>query len=107
LKLISWRKYFFLTEKFPEAKLFATNYLEIYSKTIALPKNKHKNEKLYLISLKQVYVNLYCPSSLCVEKLVFEEMSFNNDKLLLEDNAILISAQIIRLKLAYSHEDLW
>ncbi|HEY4616731.1 MAG TPA: glycosyltransferase family 2 protein [Flavobacterium sp.] len=76
-------KIFSLTQKFPEAKLFATNYLEIYSNSVALPpKTNIKSENIiqnfFEASLCQP---MYCPSSLCVEKSVFEEIGFYNEQI--------------------------
>lgn len=99
-------KIFFLTEKFPEAKLFATNYLEIYSKTIALPpKTNVKNEKIipdfFEASLCQP---IYCPSSLCVDKLVFEEIGFYNEQITFGEDVDFNIRANNSFKLAYSHE---
>lgn len=75
---------FQLTNDFPEAKLFATNYEEFYSDTkILLPENNSKNLKksslipdFFEISLAQP---LYCPSSFCVEKSVFETIGYYDE----------------------------
>jgi glycosyltransferase involved in cell wall biosynthesis len=97
-------KIFFLTEKFPEAKLFATNYLEIYSKTIALtPKTNVKNEYIipnfFEASLCQP---IYCPSSLCVDKLVFEEIGFYNEQITFGEDVDFNIRANHSFKLAYS-----
>ena len=75
---------FQITNDFPEAHLFATNYEEFYSDAkILLPENNSKklqNNSLitdfFEISLAQP---LYCPSSFCVEKLVFETVGYYDE----------------------------
>ena len=75
---------FQLTNDFPEAKLFATNYEEFYSyNKILVPENNSKNLKnnslirdFFEISLAQP---LYCPSSFCVEKSVFETVGYYDE----------------------------
>lgn len=75
---------FQLTNDFPEAKLFATNYEEFYSDNkILVPENNSKNLKnnslipdFFEISLAQP---LYCPSSFCVEKSIFETIGFYDE----------------------------
>lgn len=75
---------FQLTNDFPEAHLFATNYEEFYSDAkILLPENNSKklqNNSLitdfFEISLAQP---LYCPSSFCVEKSVFETVGYYDE----------------------------
>lgn len=68
---------FSLINQFPKAKLFATKYLEVHSKSVALsPKTRLQNKTensivadFFKSSLSQP---IYCPSSLCVDKTVFE-----------------------------------
>lgn len=75
---------FQITNDFPEAHLFATNYEEFYSDAkILLPENNSKklqNNSLitdfFEISLAQP---LYCPSSFCVEKSVFETVGYYDE----------------------------
>ena len=75
-----------LISHYPEAQLYATNYLEIYSELVALrPKTKlESNDKNFLIadffksSLKQP---IYCPSSFCVNKVVFESIGLYNEQI--------------------------
>ncbi|WP_158614756.1 glycosyltransferase family 2 protein [Flavobacterium sp. RSP49] len=99
-------KIFLLTEKYPEAKLFATNYLEIYSNTIALPpKTNIKSEKIipnfFEASLCQP---IYCPSSLCVDKLVFEEIGYYNEAITFGEDVDFNIRANNSFTLAYSHE---
>jgi glycosyltransferase involved in cell wall biosynthesis len=75
---------FQLINDFPEAHLFATNYEEFYSdEKILLPENNAKKLKnttlitdFFEISLAQP---LYCPSSFCVEKSVFETVGLYDE----------------------------
>ena len=75
-----------LINRFPEAKLFATNYEELFQHdTVLLPKNNAGNlaeqsiiTDFFAISLAQP---LYCPSSLCVEKSVFNTIGFYNENI--------------------------
>lgn len=68
-----------LITQYPEAKLFATNYLEVYAEFVALPPkiNLEINETNFIVtdffksSLNQP---IYCPSSLCVNRVVFDEI---------------------------------
>ncbi|WP_445454190.1 glycosyltransferase family 2 protein [Flavobacterium sp. 25HG05S-40] len=77
---------FLLTKSYPEGKLFATNYEELYPNDITLlPQNNAKNlaEKSLIttffdISLAQP---LYCPSSFCVAKSVFDTVGFYNESI--------------------------
>lgn len=77
---------FDLTNNFPKAQLFATNYEEFYSdeKIVSLENNSKKLQKntlitnFFEISLAQP---LYCPSSFCVEKSVFETIGFYDESI--------------------------
>lgn len=72
-------KIFELTQKFPTAHLFATNYTEVYSNDVAVsPSSNLKNfntdgivQDFFESNLHQ---NIYCFSSLCVKKEVFEKI---------------------------------
>jgi glycosyltransferase involved in cell wall biosynthesis len=96
-----------LITSFPDAHLFATNYEEIIDDKITiLPANGA--EKLlknglindyFEISLQQP---LYCPSSFCVKKEVFENIGFYNEKITYgEDVDFNIRANLV-YKLVYS-----
>lgn len=75
---------FQLINDFPQAQLFATNYEEFYADDkILLPENNSKNLQnislitdFFEISLAQP---LYCPSSFCVEKSIFETVGYYDE----------------------------
>ncbi|UQD57608.1 glycosyltransferase family A protein [Flavobacterium sp. K5-23] len=100
-----------LINNFTEARIYATNYLEIYANTIAIkPKLNLKNFKndgivadFFESSLSQP---IYCPSGLCVEKSVLEKIGFYNEQITFgEDVDFNIRANNL-FKLAYSPENL-
>lgn len=102
------QKIFTLTRKFPEAKLFATNYLEIYSNSIALsPKTNIKNENIiqnfFESSLCQP---IYCPSSLCLEKSVFERIGLYDEQITFGEDVDFNIRANHTFKLAYSADPL-
>lgn len=77
---------FSLIRKYPEARLFATNYAEIYNdKTTII-----NNQKLLKFGTDFIVSNffelnlgkpIYIPSSLCVAKEVFEKVGFFDEKI--------------------------
>jgi glycosyltransferase involved in cell wall biosynthesis len=79
-------KLYYLIQNFPEAKLFATNYEEIYSNKQAIqPATNLMNFKkdgivsdFFESNLSQA---IYCCSSVCVEKSVFDEIGGYNEKI--------------------------
>ena len=94
--------------RFPDAKLLATNYEELYpNNVIVLPKNGSAVNKkdsiiqdFFEISLTQP---LYCSCSLCVEKSVFETIGLYDEKITYgEDIDFNIRANNY-FKLAYSN----
>lgn len=96
-----------LMTSFPDAHLFATNYEEIIDDKITiLPANgAEKLLKNGLISNyfeKSLQQPLYCPSSFCVKKEVFEKIGFYNEKITYgEDVDFNIRANLV-YKLVYS-----
>jgi glycosyltransferase involved in cell wall biosynthesis len=96
-----------LITSFPDAHLFATNYEEIIDDKITiLPANGA--EKLLKNGLINDYFEislmqpLYCPSSFCVKKEVFEKIGFYNEKITYgEDVDFNIRANLV-YKLVYS-----
>ncbi len=103
-------KIYFLITTFPEAKLYATNYQEIFSNQSLLPENNSQKlptnsiiDDFFGISLAQP---LYCPSSLCVEQSVFKQIGYYNENITFgEDIDFNIRANTV-FKLAYSKEPL-
>ncbi len=96
-----------LIDSFPNAKLFATNYEEVYTeKNIIFPKNNsEKLEKhsvivdFFAISLAQP---LYCPSSFCVHKSVFETVGLYNELITYGEDVDFNIRANSRFLLAYS-----
>jgi glycosyltransferase involved in cell wall biosynthesis len=96
-----------LIDTYPEAKLFGTNYEETYSENnIILPKNNSDSlEKhsvipdFFAISLAQP---LYCPSSFCVHKSVFETIGYYNESITYGEDVDFNIRANSKFKLAYS-----
>lgn len=96
-----------LITDFPEASLFATNYEEIIGKNRAvLPSNGavklFKNsilEDFFEINLSQP---LYCPSSLCVKKDVFENIGFYDETITYGEDVDFNIRANLKYSLAYS-----
>jgi len=75
-----------LIQKFPECKLFATNYEEIYPNQLSLiPTTKLKNQGKETVIKDFFESNLsqhiYCCCSLCVDKSVFETIGYYDEKI--------------------------
>ncbi|WP_418263281.1 glycosyltransferase family 2 protein [Flavobacterium faecale] len=104
-------KIFELTQNFPKAHLFATNYVEVYSKkvTISPSTNLKKFDSDGIVPdffESNLYQNIYCPSSLCVKKEVFEKIGgYDNTINYGEDVDFNIRANYL-FKLAYSNSAL-
>lgn len=96
-----------LIDKFPNIKLFGTNYEDYYSKdNIILPKNNAKKlEKhsviadFFAISLAQP---LYCQSSFCAHKSVFETIGLYNEAITYGEDVDFNIRVNSRFSLAYS-----
>ena len=96
-----------LIAQFPDAKLWATNYEELYpNNVIVQPKNNSTNiEKDTMIadffqtSLAQP---LYCSCSLCVEKSVFNTIGYYDEKITFGEDIDFNIRANNRFKLAYS-----
>lgn len=83
-----WHKEFLekihqLTQDFPNAHLFGTNYTEVYPKKVSVVpssnlKNFIKDGIVPDFFESNLYQNIYCPSSLCVKKEVFEKIGGYN-----------------------------
>lgn len=110
LKPMYLEKLFSLINNFPTAKLFATNYEEVFNK------NKIINTIINLENADDCLINdffeanikqpLYSPSSLCVEKTVFYEIGFYNEKITYSEDVDFNIRANIKFKLAYSNEKL-
>ena len=75
-----------LIQKFPECKLFATNYEEVYPNQMSLlPTTKFINQEKETVIKDFFESNLsqhiYCCCSLCVDKSVFETIGFYDEKI--------------------------
>ena len=98
-----------LINQYPEAQLFATNYLEIYSKNIGLaPKTAIQNTANHFIitdffksSLQQP---IYCPSSLCVTKTVFNQVGLYDETITFGEDVDFNIRANTAYKLAYASE---
>lgn len=83
-----WHKEFLekihqLTQNFPSAGLFATNYVEAYSNEVAVSpssnlKDFNRDGIVQDFFESNLYQNIYCPSSLCARKEVFEKIGDYN-----------------------------
>ncbi len=79
-------KIFHLIQNFPEARIFGTNYEEIWKGKLKTPINGsellEKNYEGYIdffkLNLKQ---GIYCHGSVCFHKEVFEKIGFYNEKI--------------------------
>lgn len=98
-----------LIQKFPECKLFATNYEEIYPNQLSLiPTTKLISQEKETVIADFFECNLsqhiYCCCSLCVDKSVFETVGFYDEKITYgEDVDFNIRANNV-FQLAYSTE---
>ena len=111
-----WKKDFLqelfkLIKDFPQAHLFATNYEEFYSDdTIIMPQNNSKKlqtnsliPNFFEISLAQP---LYCPSSFCVEKSVFENIGVYDETITFGEDVDFNIRANTKFLLAYSTKPL-
>ncbi len=79
-------KIFHLIQNFPEARLFGTNYEEIWNKTVKKPHNSSESLSkdftgyinFFKMNLKQ---GIYNHGSVCFHKEVFENVGFYNDNI--------------------------
>lgn len=100
-----------LIGEFPSAGLFATNYEQVYQNLIAVaPKtgiqNSENNQLIPDFFMSGLQQPIYCQSSLCVRKSIFETIDLYNEKIdYAEDVDFNIRANF-HFKLAYSPEKL-
>ena len=98
---------FSLINKYPEARLFATNYEEIYNATTTIINNQKLLELGNDFMVSNFFeLNLgkpiYLPSSLCVAKEVFEKVGFFDEKITYTEDVDFNIRANTSFKLAYS-----
>ena len=101
----------FLIDNFPQAGLFATNYEEVYHKNHAVKphlglsefKKDGIIEDFFLTNLQQP---IYCQSSICVRKIVFEKIGLYNEKINYSEDVDFNIRANYNFNLAYSPEKL-
>lgn len=97
-----------LTITFPNNHLYATNYTEVYSSTVSvkpasiLGDNKFEGliDDFFETNL---YQNIYCPSSLCVKKEVFDNLIYYNENINYGEDVDFNIRANTQYKLAYSN----
>lgn len=97
--------------KFPEANLFATNYAELYPNNIEIPpttnlKNFENDGIIPTFFESNLSQPIYCYSSLCVEKRVFEKIGFFDERITFGEDIDFSIRANANFKLAYSRENL-
>lgn len=101
-------KIFHLIQNFPEARIFGTNYEEIWDKTIKKPLNGSENLpadytgyiNFFKINLKQ---GIYNHGSVCLHKEVFEKVGFYNENIQLSQDLDFNIRANYHYKLAYDN----
>ncbi len=95
-----------LTILYPEAGLFATKYTEIYYGKIFIEPIFKANTGIFEnFFLRNLHKPIYCPSSLCVKKSVFNDIGLYKNVYLGEDTDFNIRGNL-KHKLAYSPKSL-
>ena len=108
-----WRPFFLektfqLIQNFPEARIFGTNYEEVWDKTV---KNPHNNSdslpenfvgyvNFFKINIKQ---GLYNHGSVCIHKEVYENVGFYNENIQLSQDLDFNIRANYHYKLAYDN----
>lgn len=100
-----------LIQQFPEANLFATNYAELYPNHIEIPPTTKLRDfetdgiitTFFESNLSQP---IYCYSSFCVEKKVFEKIGFFDERITFGEDIDFSIRANANFKLAYSRENL-
>ena len=111
LKPNYFEKIKFLIDNFPQAGLFATNYEEVYHRNYAVKPHLALSEfnkdgiieDFFLTNLQQP---IYCQSSICVRKNVFEKIGLYNEKINYSEDVDFNIRSNYNFKLAYSPEKL-
>ena len=101
-------KIFHLIQNFPEARIFGTNYEEIWYKTIqkphnnsdSLPENFFGYVNFFKINTKQ---GLYNHGSVCLHKEVYENVGFYNENIQLSQDLDFNIRANYQYKLAYDN----
>ncbi|HEU4789883.1 MAG TPA: glycosyltransferase family 2 protein, partial [Flavobacterium sp.] len=96
-----------LISSYPEARIFATNYDEVYPKTTHKPHNGSEDLPanfnglidFFKINLKQ---GIYTPSSVCWHKSVFETIGYYDEKITFSEDLDFNIRANLKFKLAYS-----
>ncbi len=96
-----------LIKKFPECKLFATNYEEIYPNQLSLLPttkliNKEKESIVRDFFESNLSQHIYCCCSLCVDKSVFETIGYYDEKITYGEDVDFNIRANNSFKLAYS-----
>ena len=101
-------KIFHLIQNFPEARIFGTNYEEIWSKTVKIPHNGSESLPVHFtgylnyfkINLKQ---GIYNHGSVCLHKEVYESVGFYNENIQLSQDLDFNIRANYHYKLAYDN----
>ena len=101
-------KIFHLIQNFPEARIFGTNYEEIWDKTIKNPHNGSESllknftgyVNFFKINLKQ---GIYNHGSICLHKEVYENVGFYNENIQLSQDLDFNIRANYHYKLAYDN----
>ena len=101
-------KIYNLIQKFPEAGIFATNYEEIWDKTVKQPRNGSENLSadfigyidFFKLNLKQ---GIYNHGSVCLHKEVYEKVGFYNKELNFSEDLDFNIRANYHYKLAYDN----
>ena len=101
-------KIFHLIQNFPEARIFGTNYEEVWNKTIKKPHNGSESLPLnftgyinfFRINLKQ---GIYNHGSVCFHKEVFENIGFYNEEINFSEDLDFNIRANYHYKLAYDN----
>lgn len=99
---------FTLTQEFSEAKIFATNYEEIWGTTLKTPVNGSENLAtnfkgyidFFALNLKQ---GIYCHGSVCFHKSVFEKIGLYKEEIQFSEDLDFNIRANYYFKLAYSN----
>lgn len=99
-------KIFDLIQNFPEARIFGTNYQEIWKGTLKTPLNGseslEENYKGYINFFKlNIKQGIYCHGSVCFHKEVFEKIGYYNESIQFSEDLDFNIRANYHFKLAY------